>query len=83
MARAKRVRCPECEESFDLEADVEIGDTLVCPNCYVEVKLIEVSPPVLKSMESDEEAAGLEDDEEFVEDSDDSYVEDEDSDKRY
>lgn len=72
MARTKRVRCPECEDSFELESDLEIGDNTVCPNCYVELKLTELDPPVLKTSES--ELSG----EEFDDDLDEDEVEEED-----
>jgi hypothetical protein len=80
MARAKNIKCPGCEEGFGLEGDLEIGDTTVCPNCYAELKIIELDPPILKvSQDNDatlEEKDNEEEDYDDEEDDDDDDADD-------
>jgi len=44
MAKESLVKCPVCEEKFELEPDLEVGDTTSCPGCYAELKLVRLHP---------------------------------------
>lgn len=72
MARAKKARCPECEESFEVESDLDIGDTTVCPGCYAELKIVDAEPLMLKAVEIENSE---EDDYDDAEDSEEDAVE--------
>ena len=38
-------RCPECESDLELDGyDVEVGETLNCPECSVELKVVGTEP---------------------------------------
>ncbi len=38
-------RCPECESDLELDGyDVEAGETLNCPECSVELKVVSTEP---------------------------------------
>ncbi|HWX24138.1 MAG TPA: lysine biosynthesis protein LysW [Vicinamibacteria bacterium] len=38
-------RCPECESDLELDGyDVEVGETLNCPECSVELKVVAAEP---------------------------------------
>lgn len=41
---AKKIRCPVCKESFQLESDLEVGDILNCSGCSAELRLTKHSP---------------------------------------
>jgi len=36
--------CPDCEENFDLNEGVEIGDVVECPKCRVRLEILNVFP---------------------------------------
>ncbi len=38
------VECPECAAEVELADDVELGEILVCPDCGVELEVIELHP---------------------------------------
>jgi hypothetical protein len=44
MARPKYVTCPICEEKFELEPDLEVGNMASCPSCYADLKILSLSP---------------------------------------
>lgn len=44
MARAKQVTCPVCEERFEIEPDLGIGDFTTCPSCYADLKILSLHP---------------------------------------
>jgi len=60
----KTAVCPSCGERFELEDDLEVGDTTFCSACYQELRVISLSPARVEEIKelSDEE-------EEFDEDS--------------
>ena len=58
----KEVECPLCEEKFELEEDLEVGDTTSCPSCYGEVKIVSLNP--LKLEEATNFSEDYDDDEE-------------------
>ena len=41
---ADRVRCPVCEERFDLDSGLEAGDTTYCPACSTELRILKLHP---------------------------------------
>jgi alpha-aminoadipate/glutamate carrier protein LysW len=41
------VTCPECEAEFDLDAETEINEILVCPECGVDLEVISLDPPIV------------------------------------
>ena len=46
-------RCPECDgdiEELD-EYELEVGDTVNCPGCSVELKVLNVSPLEVTTLE--------------------------------
>jgi len=57
MARSRQVRCPVCEERFEIEIDLEVGDVAACPGCYVDLKILSLHPvEVEETQASDEDA---------------------------
>jgi lysine biosynthesis protein LysW len=41
----KRIKCPNCGVAFELEEGLEIGETTHCPECYDEMKIVNLNPP--------------------------------------
>jgi len=39
--------CPECAAEIELGADVEPGEIVVCPDCGVELEVLETDPVAL------------------------------------
>lgn len=38
-------RCPECESDLELdEYDLDVGETINCPECSVELKVVSSTP---------------------------------------
>jgi alpha-aminoadipate carrier protein LysW len=38
-------RCPECESELELDGyDLDVGETVNCPECSVELKVVAVAP---------------------------------------
>jgi alpha-aminoadipate/glutamate carrier protein LysW len=38
-------RCPECESDLELDGyDLDVGETLHCPECSVELKVVASDP---------------------------------------
>ena len=46
----KKVECPVCKESFDLEEDLGAGDTINCSGCYVELEIVKLNPLRVKEV---------------------------------
>ena len=65
MEGAKKIKCPVCGERFELESDLEAGDTTFCPGCSEELEIVSLHPLAVKEVDifSDNE----EYDEEFEE----------------
>jgi alpha-aminoadipate carrier protein LysW len=40
----KTVTCPECEAEISLEANVEVGEIIVCPDCGVDLEVTSLEP---------------------------------------
>ncbi len=47
--------CPECDGEVRVSTDVEIGDTVSCPECGAELEIIETDPLELDLAQEDEE----------------------------
>ena len=61
-------KCPECGALIDLEEDeVEEGETFPCPECAVDLEVVNIHPLELDAIgdedEEDEEAEGEDEDE--------------------
>lgn len=41
------VTCPECAAEFDLDAGVETGEIIVCPDCGVDLEVTSLEPPTV------------------------------------
>ena len=52
---AKKVRCPECGLIFALEDYLEKGDIVTCPECDVDYKLLNLSPPEIKAWDYEDD----------------------------
>ena len=39
--------CPECDATVSLEAGVERGEVVMCPECNAELEVIRLDPPHL------------------------------------
>ena len=72
-------KCPECGAVIDIEEDeVEQGEIISCPDCAVELEIVNTHPLELDVLEDEEEDEEEEDDE--VEEEDDEAEDEEDSD---
>jgi alpha-aminoadipate carrier protein LysW len=66
--------CPECEAVLDIDMEeVEEGQLVSCPDCGVELEVVNTNPVELDLAEDDEEEA---DDEDDLEDEDMDYDDD-------
>lgn len=68
-------KCPECGALIDLEDDeVEEGETFPCPECAVDLEVVNTHPLELDAIPDEEEEDELEeeDEDEFEEDEDES-----------
>jgi len=50
--------CPECAAELILEADVEEGEIIVCPDCGVELEVVSVDPVAVEPAPEVEEDWG-------------------------
>jgi lysine biosynthesis protein LysW len=48
MAKVKMVKCPECQDEFELEDYLEVGDTTFCVSCDTELRVVKLDPPQLE-----------------------------------
>ncbi|HEX9764498.1 MAG TPA: hypothetical protein VGA39_04380 [Candidatus Acidoferrales bacterium] len=72
-------KCPECGAVIDIEEDeVEQGEIISCPDCAVELEIVNTHPLELDVLEDEEEDEEEEDDE--VEEEDDEAEDEEESD---
>jgi lysine biosynthesis protein LysW len=48
-------RCPECESDLELDGyDMEVGDSLNCPECSIELKVVSLDPVSVQQAGDDE-----------------------------
>jgi alpha-aminoadipate/glutamate carrier protein LysW len=46
-------RCPECESELDLDGyEIEVGESISCPECSVELKVVTADPVVVALAET-------------------------------
>ncbi|MGH9783999.1 MAG: hypothetical protein ACRD88_07415 [Terriglobia bacterium] len=58
-------QCPECEAFLDLEADeVTEGEIIACPECGVDLEVVNINPVEIRLLEEEELDEDDEDDEE-------------------
>ena len=69
--------CPECEALMDIEEDeLEEGQDVICPECGVELEVINANPLQLRLMEEEEEEEDEDEDENLLdEDEEEGYGE--------
>lgn len=51
----ENVKCPMCKKKFELEDDLNVGDSTYCAECYEELHIISLNPPKVEVVESKEE----------------------------
>ena len=45
-------RCPECESDLDFDGyEIEVGESINCPECSIELKVIASDPVVVALVE--------------------------------
>jgi lysine biosynthesis protein LysW len=50
------VRCPECESDLELEGyELDLGETINCPECSVELRVTSVTPIGVREVKDDED----------------------------
>ncbi len=62
--------CPECEALLDVDVDeVEEGDVINCPECGLELEIVNMNPVEVERVEEEEEEEeeGVKKEEEFEE----------------
>jgi lysine biosynthesis protein LysW len=48
-------RCPECESDLELDGyDMEVGDSINCPECSIELKVVSLDPISVQQAADDE-----------------------------
>jgi alpha-aminoadipate carrier protein LysW len=47
--------CPECRTAIDIDDEVEEGQTIDCPECGVELQVVNTDPVELEAVSSEEE----------------------------
>lgn len=52
---AKKVRCPACGSSFELDEFLEVEETTFCPDCDEELEIVSLDPPQVKAVDDDKE----------------------------
>jgi len=53
MARAMKVKCPDCKEEIEIGASPMTGDVFECKNCATEIELVQVNPPEVRIIEEE------------------------------
>lgn len=59
MGEEQKIKCPVCGERFDLDPDLEAGDTTYCPGCYVDLKILKVNPPRVEEVRDMDDAEDI------------------------
>jgi len=48
-------RCPECESDLELDGyDFDVGETINCPECSIELKVVSVEPIAVRTLQEEE-----------------------------
>ncbi len=48
-------RCPECEIDLELDGyDLDVGETINCPGCAIELRVVSLDPIGVALIEEDE-----------------------------
>jgi alpha-aminoadipate carrier protein LysW len=48
-------RCPECESDLELDGyDLDVGETINCPECSIELKVTSIDPLSLALSEDED-----------------------------
>ena len=48
-------RCPECEMDLELDGyDLDVGETINCPECSTELRVVNIDPITVTPAESEE-----------------------------
>jgi len=48
-------RCPECETDLELDGyDLDVGETINCPECSIELRITNVDPIAVTLAETEE-----------------------------
>lgn len=48
-------RCPECESDLELDSyDLDVGESLNCPECSIELKVVSVEPVTVRLAQDEE-----------------------------
>ena len=50
MERVRDVTCQVCEEIFELEEEIEKGGIIYCANCYAELRVARLNPPLVEEV---------------------------------
>ena len=58
MATAMLAECPECAAEIELDADTIVHEIVVCPDCGVELEVIDLDPPTVDRAPEEEEDWG-------------------------
>ncbi len=45
----KKVKCVECGVEFDVPDDVIVGEVISCPDCGLELEVVEIEGDVVKA----------------------------------
>jgi alpha-aminoadipate carrier protein LysW len=52
------VTCPECAAEITLDADAEVGEIIVCPECGVDLEITNLEPATVDLAPMEEEDWG-------------------------
>lgn len=48
------VTCPACDQTIDVDEDVELSEVIVCESCDRELEVASLDPVVLEEFEEEE-----------------------------
>lgn len=66
--KEKMAKCPLCKKTFQLEEDLDVNDFTYCSECYEELRVVSLEPPVLEASVEDDDPHYRDEDEEEDED---------------
>jgi len=69
MSVSDKAKCPVCHAEFTLEPDLEIFDSIDCPECGAELRIVSLDP-----IKVEEETNSFDYDEDENEDEEQGYV---------